>query len=691
MKVETELLSDGAARLTVPEALLKSSAGGLAAFDASLRPLRAALACVRQMGDAAAQKGAARLIRRLDEFEPSITLIGQIKSGKTTLVNSMIGWPNLLPADVNPWTSVVTSLHLSTAALEPKTSAKFQFFDHREWDRLVSGGGRVGELANRAGADAEFSTIKRQVEMMREKSKARLGRKFEMLLGAEHKYGYFDQELIERYVCLGDDFENDKSASNSRGRFADITKSASLAMQQRALPINLCVRDTPGVNDTFMMREQITIKSIRDSRICVVVLSAHQALSSTDLALIRLISNVKSREVIIYVNRIDELSDPATQVTQIRSSILATLEKHKGPAAAQIIFGSALWAQAAALDSFATLSDASKKALLNWAENTNVAAIETTDPANPHTLMWDLSGLPELYAAISDRIVEGEGREIIQQVAVSARNLINGILISDNLSAKSKVGTATVRLPTAQIAQTLERIQSDRMTGLGQEMNALNAAFCEQVERSHNSFLNRATEALAKHLEMYGEQSVWTYDPTGLRLLLGASYKKFGAKSQLAFSKAAALTVQDLSQVYHRALELPVELFDPHIPPAPRIPPPVSLGQTIALDLQGSWWKGWWSRRRSYQAHAESFYDLIRSETESLCSDLTGDQADAIERATFDLLQRFLTEQTTILASITADKSVSADKIDTLLCIQELEERHRALTDASRSLERHCK
>ena len=65
-----------------------------------------------------------------------------------------------------------------------------------------------------------------------------------------------------------------------------------------------------------MMREQITIRAIRDSRICVVVLSAHQALSSVDMALIRLISNIKSREVVIFVNRIDELSDPAKQIPE---------------------------------------------------------------------------------------------------------------------------------------------------------------------------------------------------------------------------------------------------------------------------------------------------------------------------------------------------------------------------------------
>ena len=71
-------------------------------------------------------------------------------------------------------------------------------------------------------------------------------------------------------------------------------------------------------------------RAIRDSRLCVVVLSAHQALSTMDMALIRLISQRQSREVIIFVNRIDELSDPASQVPEIHRSILETLRSTTG-------------------------------------------------------------------------------------------------------------------------------------------------------------------------------------------------------------------------------------------------------------------------------------------------------------------------------------------------------------------------
>jgi hypothetical protein len=93
----------------------------------------------------------------------------------------------------------------------------------------------VGELARRAGADKELETVRAQLEEMREKSRQRLGKSFELLLGQQHDYGYVDPELVERYVCLGDDVDPVHEPDNGQGRFADITKSAELFLSQKGL------------------------------------------------------------------------------------------------------------------------------------------------------------------------------------------------------------------------------------------------------------------------------------------------------------------------------------------------------------------------------------------------------------------------------------------------------------------------
>jgi hypothetical protein len=189
----------------------------------------------------------------------------------------------------------------------------------------------------------------------------------------------------------------------------------------------MCVRDTPGVNDTFLVREQITVNAIRSSRVCVVVLSAHQALSTVDMALIRMIANIRARDVIIFVNRIDELGDPVREIPQIRDSIRETLQAQNGPADATILFGSAHWATNALSGDWDELGEASANALVAMAEHEARGGLEESNAVDA---IWRLSGLPALGRAISERIIEGEGREMVEQAARAARNIANGLVAS---------------------------------------------------------------------------------------------------------------------------------------------------------------------------------------------------------------------------------------------------------------------
>ena len=154
--------------------LLTRGFDGFSGFVDKIAELDDALDALAEIGDEATEAGARRLKAQLAAFEPSVTMIGQVKSGKTSLVNAMIGRPGLLPADVNPWTSVVTSLHLDPHAAAASGRATFRFFETDEWARLLEKGGRLGELASRAGADDELEKVRRQVEAMREKSRTRL-------------------------------------------------------------------------------------------------------------------------------------------------------------------------------------------------------------------------------------------------------------------------------------------------------------------------------------------------------------------------------------------------------------------------------------------------------------------------------------------------------------------------------------
>ena len=671
MKMEEVANEDGLAVPPEQAPFMRLGLEKLDAFHDEVVDLEATLADVVKLGGQDAEKKAAKLIKQLRAFEPSITMIGQIKSGKTSLVNAMVGRPELLPADVNPWTSVVTSLHLNAPLPADAPTATFQFFSQGEWDHLVENGGRIGELSERAGADEELEKVRAQIAEMREKTKQRLGRKFELLLGQKHNYAELSDELVQRYVCMGDDFE-DMEEDDQQGRFADITKSADLYLSADKIPMPICLRDTPGVNDTFMMREQITINALRDSRICVVVLSAHQALSSMDMGLIRLISNVKAREVVIFVNRIDELSNPGEQVPEIRDSILQTLADNNGPENPQVIFGSAYWANMALSEDLDDIVADSAEALFNWAEaalSSESAGMETKE------LVWHLSGVPELYKALSERISEGPGAEILSASRKRALNLVGGVRASNAVVSMRLDGDTVEVMSGDKLTAHLQELEEQSMKALDERLDIAFQQFGSRVDQSHKRFLDRALESLLQHLEANGEEEIWQYSPDGLRMLLRTSYQVMRRNVTSTCQDVYGAAAAELANTYRSAFGVDVQNFTITPPAPPEIPAPVSLGQTIALDLQSSWWKGWWKRRKGYRAFASGFYDLIEAETAPIVDELKVRQADEIRARATTELREFNAEQRAILEDISSKSEVAIDDLEDIFGITAQQER----------------
>ena len=75
--------------------------------------------------------------QRLAKLSCKIAFVGQIKAGKTCVINALLGQRGLLPTDVNPSTSAITQLHFN----QPSPSgdvAIFHFFNKDEWQGLAS-------------------------------------------------------------------------------------------------------------------------------------------------------------------------------------------------------------------------------------------------------------------------------------------------------------------------------------------------------------------------------------------------------------------------------------------------------------------------------------------------------------------------------------------------------------------------
>ncbi|OSQ42931.1 dynamin family protein [Marivita geojedonensis] len=649
---------------------LKTGLEGFLEFSQRLTSLEAAVGVLATVTGDRNAKSLGRLKKTVREFEPSITFLGQVKSGKTSLVSALVGLPDLLPSDVNPWTSVVTSLHVRPVEDLPATAARFQFMSQEDWDRLIRSGGRLGELAERAGAATDLEKIRTQIEDLQKKTHQRLGAKFEVLMGQTHEYDHLSKDLLERYICSGDvHLGNDHAKSHSgQGQYADITRAADLFLASPVIPFRLCLRDTPGVNDTFLMREQVTIRAIRDSKLCVVVLSASQALSTVDLGLIKLISNISSREVIVFVNRIDELKDPKNQIPEIEASLRETFGRQHQSHETEIIFGSAHWANKVLSHQLDDLGDDSSRALLQWSE---VSITPGAERQSASEMVWHLSGVPTLFKAISDRIVKNTGEPFVQNMAMSAVNIASAQKASNQVRISGTAQGAPV--DQNDVEREFERILQNNMSALEFEIGTIVSAFCLRADRARDSFVDASSRSFLTAVKRSGSHAIWDFNPERLRVQLRTAYRVMGQKVQSVSKKRYERAVEEIAQLLYRAFGNVVDGVQIGVPIPPDIPPPAALGQTIVLDFNDSWWSLWWRRLRGEASISARFNELVVAETEHLMRQLKFEQTDLIKQNALRPLRDFFDGQRGILSELLTNTEQSSTAADLFLTEADLE------------------
>ena len=278
--------------------------------------------------------------RQIEERACRIAVIGQIKAGKTTFINTLIGQPGLLPTDINPWTAVVSALHFGTGRTPPEHAAVFQLFSVDEWKQIAKGGGRLRELTERLVPGFQPDLLRAQLEVMRSRSERRLGAKFEKLLGQSHRFKEITPELLADYISAGDP-NLEGGAEGERRNYSDITRSADLHFDDSPFAFPITLIDTPGTNDPFLVRDEITRRSLENPDIYVFVLSALQPLSAADIAMMRLLNGLHKDRIIVFINRVDQLANPAVDATVVKRSVKKRLRLEFPNLHIPVIIGSA--------------------------------------------------------------------------------------------------------------------------------------------------------------------------------------------------------------------------------------------------------------------------------------------------------------------------------------------------------------
>jgi signal recognition particle receptor subunit beta len=590
-------------------------------------------ACGQEMLSAVPLRGVSFIedsLRLLNRVACRIAVVGQVKAGKSSFVNALVQRPGLLPTDVNPWTTAITHLHFGRADAPANVAAEFTFFNPNEWEQLVHGGGHIRELTQRLVPGFEVELLKKHVDALRRRSEERLGTALQDLLGKKHVFPSISSEVLERYVCSG-------AAGllgtvvEQKGLYSDIVKSADVYFTSDDFGFPVTIMDTPGTNDPFLVRDEITRRALETADIYVVLLTARQALSSADVALLRILRGLNKERIVVFINRIDELDDLVHDTPLVMQRVQAGLQREFPTSGIPIVAGSAIWALqslgSSAAEPNPDLSDEVRAYAANVAEQG-----ETSDLA---TLLV-CSGLPTLSRVLADLTLRSHVGYVLKQIASSFSELVQvsrGAMAQEIENLATDVLSGTARHQQGE--EELRRINAEAgeierlITALQNLLLDLEAQTTKVVETQCSAIgdsLRDAVEGFAAmecdELRHGGSRGrVWKCETTTLRQVLEERFVDAAREAEQEINRLEGHIFPKLMQVLQRhhpqwqpAVEAdknPVEL-----------PSLSALSRIVALDLDEPWWKHWWISPRSVEERISELDRLINQEFDPIVDEL---------------------------------------------------------------------
>ncbi len=647
------------APVSTPEGPEPHRSGGIGAYlEIQRQELLALGARLDKVVEPAGKSLVGEAARLLDRQTCKVAVIGQIKSGKSSFVNAFIQAPTLLPTDVNPWTTAVTNLRF----LQHKPSdpaASFQFFNEDEWRRLAEGGGLLRELTERLVPGFEPELLREQIKTLRQRASQRLGPQFTELMGQAHSFDELTPEILSRYVCSGAGGHALSDPGAEVGRYSDITRAADVHCAGGPFAFPATLVDTPGTNDPFLLRDEITRHSLESADLYIVVLTARQPLADADVALLRILRGLHKERFLIFVNRIDELSDISQDQREITDYVKKRIGREFPDSDIPVIAGSARWANTALTDDFTSqLFDRRSLAYfvesgLMRREDLVQAAHSDSSPRNDlREALLTSSGIPAVYDAIDRLMGECRNAHVLRQVAQCYAELTRASesTIQGELSQLTEL-QATAASTARQADSQLPRLDAElrQLAEVSGIIETSASSIDEQMREIVTEEINALRQVLTNEVSMYAAEERHVLTDT-LKRGRGRGPKEWRCHADPLRRRMAEIFVAGFNHATHRLANLQArvspELYQlmsmiipgtqPPLEPDPRgfpMPSPnlSSLSAAVVLDLETPWWSGFMSKSPTPEQRGEEVAELICSEFGIVIDDLAAKAEQALQ------------------------------------------------------------
>ena len=228
-----------------------------------------------------------------------IAIVGAIKSGKSTLINALIGY-DLVSTNVTPETATLTKIRKTE-----KNSIMVKFYTRKEWEAIWKD---VEKSSNATIFKEEFDNLKaKEIE--------------NQMLGKSDIFKEFDN--------LDSMKDEIKKWTSSHAREHYFVKEIEIGVEKLNLPPQVCLVDTPGLNDPVQYRSNITSEYIHSANAVIICVNAKTLRNEEVLTLAQVFSKARYKKDQIYVlgTQIDILNSLEDWKKQKRDWIETLKEK----------------------------------------------------------------------------------------------------------------------------------------------------------------------------------------------------------------------------------------------------------------------------------------------------------------------------------------------------------------------------
>ncbi len=230
-----------------------------------------------------------------------VSVCGQIKAGKSMLLNDIIFSDETLPTADTPETAKITEISYGE-----KPEYIVYFYSPQEWEQLKN-----SPVTENGVTDTYFNlAIRPAFEEVRK------------ITGKDIN----EAEALARQTIRGTNLADLNKFISVKGVFTTLVKSIQIKYPADILK-NITIVDTPGINDPNVFRSQITEKWINQSDAVIFLLSAAQPFTMQDKEFFeRYLLPVPVSKIIMVVSK----ADLADDISQIKNFVTRSLCKVLG-------------------------------------------------------------------------------------------------------------------------------------------------------------------------------------------------------------------------------------------------------------------------------------------------------------------------------------------------------------------------